>query len=520
MKIDRTKNATRNITSGFVLKIYQLITPFIIRTLMIYFLGMEYVGLNTLFSSILQVLNLAELGVGSAMVYSMYKPIAEDDGDMICALMKLYKIYYRIIGLIVLIAGIIIMPFVPKLISGAVPDGINIYILYALNLAATVISYWLFAYKNSLLAAHQRTDIVNNITIVTSTAQYVLQAVVLFVMRDYYVYLVVALASQAILNIATAYWATKMYPNYEAKGNLDKKIVKDINQRVRDLFTSKLGSIIVNSADTIVISAFLGLSILGVYNNYYYILNAVLGFVTIIFTACTAGIGNSIIVDSEEKNLNDLNKLTFLIAWIGCFCCACFLCLYQPFMRVWVGEKYLLSFGCVICFVAYFYIRIINQVLIVYKDAAGLWHEDRFRPLCTAVANLIMNLIFVQFIGIYGVLLSTVISTLFIGMPWVIHNIFTVLFKNGRNEYVKGLLKYTFVTLIICVATFGVGMRISFSSDIMTIIVRAIICAILPNILFIVVFRKKAVFKQTIALIDKMCGRKIKIMHKFCAKLM
>ena len=125
MKIDRTKNATRNITSGFVLKIYQLITPFIIRTLMIYFLGMEYVGLNTLFSSILQVLNLAELGVGSAMVYSMYKPIAEDDSDMICALMRLYKIYYRIIGLIVLIAGIIIMPFVPKLISGTVPDGIN-----------------------------------------------------------------------------------------------------------------------------------------------------------------------------------------------------------------------------------------------------------------------------------------------------------------------------------------------------------------------------------------------------------
>ena len=132
MKINRTKNATRNITSGFALKLYQLITPFVIRTLMIYFLGMEYVGLNTLFSSILQVLNLAELGVGAAMVYSMYKPIAEDNSNMICALMRLYKIYYRIIGLIVLIAGLIIMPFVPKLISGTVPDGINIYVLYVL----------------------------------------------------------------------------------------------------------------------------------------------------------------------------------------------------------------------------------------------------------------------------------------------------------------------------------------------------------------------------------------------------
>lgn len=519
MKMDRTKNATRNITSGFALKLYQLITPFIIRTLMIYFLGMEYVGLNTLFSSILQVLNLAELGVGSAMVYSMYKPIAEDDSDMICALMKLYKIYYRIIGLIVLIAGLIIMPFVPKLISGTVPDGINIYVLYSLNLAATVISYWLFAYKNSLLTAHQRMDVVNNITIATSTVQYVLQAIVLLVMRNYYVYLIVALASQAALNMVTAYWATKMYPDYEPKGRLDKKIVKDINQRVRDLFTSKLGSIIVNSADTLVISAFLGLSILGVYNNYYYILNAVLGFVTIIFTACTAGIGNSIIVDSEEKNLNDLNKLTFLIAWIGCFCCACFLCLYQPFMRVWVGEKYLLSFGCVVCFVVYFYIRIINQVLIVYKDAAGLWHEDRFRPLCTALANLVMNLIFVQFIGIYGVLLSTVLSTLFIGIPWVIHNLFTVLFKKGKRDYVKELLKYTLAIFVICGVTFGVSTRASFNSDVVTIVVRAIICAILPNVFFIIIFRKTDVFRQTIELVDKMCGKRIALIHKLCVKL-
>lgn len=130
----------------------------------------------------------------------MYKPIAEDNSNMICALMRLYKIYYRIIGLIVLIAGLIIMPFVPKLISGTVPDGINIYVLYVLNLAATVVSYWLFAYKNSLLTAHQRTDIVNNITIATSTVQYVLQAVVLLVMKNYYVYLIVALASQAVLN--------------------------------------------------------------------------------------------------------------------------------------------------------------------------------------------------------------------------------------------------------------------------------------------------------------------------------
>lgn len=520
MKIERTKNAARNITSGIALKLYQLITPFIIRTLMIYFLGMEYVGLNTLFSSILQVLNLAELGVGAAMVYSMYKPIADDNSTMICALMRLYKIYYRVIGLIVLVAGLIIMPFVPKLISGTVPNGINIYTLYLLNLAATVISYWLFAYKNSLLTAHQRTDIVNNVTMVISTVQYVLQAVVLLIFRNYYLYLIVALASQALLNIVTAYCATKMYPQYQAKGTLDKKDIRSINQRVKDLFTSKLGSIIVNSADTIVISAFLGLSVLGVYNNYYYILNAVLGFVTVIFTACTAGIGNSLIVDTEEKNLKDLNKLTFITAWIGCFCCSCFLSLYQPFMKLWVGEKYLLSFGCVICFVLYFYIRIINQVLIVYKDAAGIWHEDRFRPLCTALINLFLNLILVNYIGIYGVLLSTVLSTLCVGMPWVIHNIFTVLFKKGQYEYIKNLLGYTIASFLISGSAYWFCTLVSFSNEFITIIVRLFICCVVPNVLYILIFRKNEIFKQSIKLVDKMCGRKFKFIHTLCEKMM
>ena len=520
MKIDRTKNATRNITSGIALKLYQLITPFIIRTIMIYLLGVEYVGLNSLFTSILQVLNLAELGVGSAMVYSMYKPIAEDDNTTICALLRLYKVYYRAIGWIVLIAGVVIMPFVPKLISGDVPAGINVFVIYGLNLAATVASYWLFAYKNSLLTAHQRTDIVNKTTILVTTVQYILQILVLLVWKNYYMDLVIALASQVMLNVVTAVFANKMYPTYKPEGKLNKEEVKGINRRVGDLFTSKLGGIIVNSADTIVISAFLGLSVLGVYNNYYYIMNSVLGFVTVIFTACTAGIGNSLIVDTEEKNLRDLNKLTFLISWIGCFCCSCFLCLYQPFMRIWVGEKYLLSFGCVVCFVIYFYIRILNQVLIVYKDAAGMWHEDRFRPLCTALANLIMNIVLVQFIGIYGILLSTVLSTLFIGMPWVIHNLFTVVFKNGQKKYTIDLLRYTGISVLLCMVTYFIFDLFSFTSDLMIIVVGLILSCIVPNIMFILCFRKTKVFKETMMLVDKICGRKIGLVHKFCTKMM
>ena len=133
MKIQRTQNATRNVAVGVALRLYQMIGPFILRTVMIYVLGMPYVGLNSLFTSILQVLNLAELGVGSAMVYSMYRPIAEDNEKKICMLMKLYRIYYRVIGGVICALGLVIIPILPKLISGDVPADINIYILYNLG---------------------------------------------------------------------------------------------------------------------------------------------------------------------------------------------------------------------------------------------------------------------------------------------------------------------------------------------------------------------------------------------------
>lgn len=518
MRINRTKNATRNIISGFALKLYQLITPFIIRTMMIHLMGMEYVGLNSLFASILQVLNLAELGVGSAMVFSMYKPIAEDAPEKICSLMNLYKKYYRIIGLVVLTGGLIVMPLLPNLISGDYPAGINIYVLYLLNLGATVLSYWLFAYKNCLLTAHQRTDITNKITIIISTFQYILQGVVLFAFRNYYIYLIVALLSQAILNISTAICVSKMYPDYSARGVLEKAEVKKINQRVRDLFTSKLGSIVVNSADTIVISAFLGLTVLGMYNNYYYILTSVMSFVTIIFTACTAGIGNSLITESEEKNLNDLHQFTFLISWIGAFCACCFLTLYQPFMSIWVGEEYLISYGCVICLAVYYYIRVVNQVLVVYKDAAGMWHQDRFRPLVTAIANLVMNLILVQFIGLYGILLSTVLSTLFVGMPWVIHNLFTVQFKSGEKRYIQYLLLYAVVAMVACALSCLICSFFSITG-IIQLAVNLLICCIVPNVIFVLAFYRTKVFKDSITLIDRIMGEKVALVHKICMKL-
>lgn len=384
------------------------------RTAMIYLMGVQYLGLNSLFTSALQVLNLAELGVGSAMVFSMYKPIAENDNTTICALMKLYRTYYRVIGLVIAVVGCALIPFIPRLIKSDVPADINIYILYLLNLGTTVLSYWLFAYKNSILQAHQRADVVSKVTLVTSTIQYGSQLFVLWAFHNYYLYVIVMLATQALTNIVTAVCADKLYPQFKPRGKVDKIQVQKINQRIRDLFTSRIGGVVYDSADTIVVSAFLGLTVLAVYQNYFFILNAITGFIAVVFAACTAGIGNSIVMESKEKNYQDLNKFAFIITWIAGFCSACLLCIYQPFMELWVGKDLILSFSAVVCFVIYFFVRQFNALFNLYKDASGMWHEDRLRPLIAALTNLVLNLILVKFIGIYGILLSTVLTILWL----------------------------------------------------------------------------------------------------------
>lgn len=503
MRIERTKNAVRNIGFGISLKMYQIIMPFIMRTAILYFLGVKYLGLNSLFTSILQVLNLAELGVGSAMVYSMYRPIVEDNKEEICALMHLYRKYYRIIGFVVLCIGLVLLPFIPQLIEGEIPADINLYVLYILNLAATVLSYWLFAYKNCLLNAHQRVDILSKVMLVTNTIQYGLQLFVLYFFRNYYLFLIIALATQILTNIVTAVVVSRIYPEYTPRGEIDPKIVQGINRRIRDLFTSKLGAVILNSADTIVISAFLGLEMLAIYQNYFYILSSLIGLMAIVFDSTTAGIGNSIIVESKEKNYQDLKQFTFLIVWLAGFCTVSLLCLYQPFMRIWTGEKLMLGGLAVVCFCAYYYIYEINKLLNTYKDAAGLWHQDRFRPLVTALTNLILNVILVQFWGIYGVLLSTVIATLFVGMPWLLHNLFTTLFERKYlSEYVADILKYSFIVVGICIVTYLIC-QLYHGGLFTTFIVRGIICLFVANVLFYITLRKNNEFNKCVLLVDR-----------------
>lgn len=454
MIMNRTKNASRNMVFGMLLKIYQVILPFVMRTLMVYTFGVQYLGLNSLFVSVLQVLNLAELGVGSAMVFSMYKPIVEEDYVKICALMRLYKIYYRVIGGVVLGLGLLLLPVIPSLISGEIPSEINIYILYLLNLLATVLTYWLFAYKNSILQAYQRTDYISKITLGTDTFKYLIQIVALIVFRNYYWYVIAILMSQVLNNVITAVIAGKLFPNYHPVGKLPEEEIKVINKKIKDLFTSKLGYTILSSADTLSISTFLGLTILAQYQNYQFIMTSIFGFIAIVYGSITAGVGNSMITESTEQNCKDFKTFTVLITWLCGVCVSCFAVLYQPFMELWMGKDLILDYGIVVLFCIYFWVYEIVMMISVYKDAGGIWHEDRFRPLISGIVNVCLNLCLVKLIGLYGILLATILSISFVSIPWIIKNVFKNIFNESGLKYACGLIAKTVVIAFTAAITY------------------------------------------------------------------
>ena len=497
MKYERTKNAARNIIFDGTLEIVNMLFPFVIRSVMLHYLGNEYLGLNGLFKSLLTFLNLAELGVGSAMVFSMYKPIAEKDTPSICALLALYKTLYRIIGLAVAVMGLLAMPILPGLIKSDLPSDVNLYILYLMNLFNTVMTYWLFAYKSSLLQAHQRRDVISKVSLIVRISEYTLKILVLVCMRNYYLYLAIQLLSQLAINLLTAFCAAKMYPDYAAQGRLPKEKTMDIFHRVRDLFTSKLSATVFDSADTVVISAFMGLTVLALYQNYYFIITALRMMLVVVLNACMAGVGNKLVVESKEANYRDLEKISFLFLWVLGLSSSMLLCLYQPFINVWMGEESLLATGLVICFAVYYYFMGANKLINMFKDAAGIWRIDRWRPLAAAIVNLGLNLLTIKQLGLYGVLLSSIFSIVFVQIPWLFRNLFKEVYPGSNmGKYIRLFCGSSLLSAVSCGVSWYICGLFRFNVW-LTLFVNAAVSFLIPNLLFLLAYGRTAVFRDS-----------------------
>lgn len=483
---NRTNNSTRNIFFGLFAKCITIVLPFIVRTLIIRRLGIEYGGLNSLFSSILSFLSLTELGVGSTLVYLMYKPAAENDEIRMSALLNLYKRIYKIIGIIILIIGLILLPFLNYLITGEVPESINVYFLFIIYLINVCLSYFLFGYRSSLFVAYQRTDIQSKVMLIAYSFSGILQIVSILFLNSYYCYALCNIVFTVIQNISIYILARKFFPNIKCEGNVSSLEIKEVFKKTFALAGHKIGGTIVGSLDNIVISSILGLTMVGIYGNYYTILLALMGFIGVYNNALLPSIGNFVICESKNRIYKLFLDLNFIHIWIVGEFSVCFFILVPDFINLWVGEQYAFSAIETILVTLYFYSWQFRVLLCNFKDAAGLWTEDVLKPYVASLVNVVLNIILVKKIGVSGALISTIICMIFIFFPWEMHVLFRQLLEKSTKEFIVKEVKWFVIWSIISAVMFFICSKILVDNLILSLLIKGIICAIIPNIVFFV----------------------------------
>ncbi len=438
MKLDFKKNVKRNMAANALSSGIRLLFPFLNRTLFLWLLGPAYLGLNGLFGSILGVLMLAELGFGTAVVCSMYKPVADDDRELLCAYLKFYRSVYRWVGTVIFVGGLALLPFLDSLVHGSVPPDIDLRVLYVIHLVNTAASYFLFAYRGVVLGAHHRNDVITNIRTGVSVAQYVAVFLILLVTRNYYHYVLATVVFTVLQNVLLVKASRRLFPDIEPRGRLSPELRRRVVSDVKSIFMHKVGGVITHSTDNLVVSAFLGLVAVAAYGNYYYVVTAVTGLVSVVYSSMTGGFGNKIHTESKEENFRLFMKMNRLSLAVVVLCSAAMAGLYQPFMRVWTKNDPVLVRHAMtpILMVLYFYVMESRQVLLSFKSAAAIWRQDRWKPIVAGAVNLATNILFVVFLPdaykLDGVILSTIIGFVLIQIPWESHVVFTAFF--GRSE--------------------------------------------------------------------------------------
>jgi O-antigen/teichoic acid export membrane protein len=500
MENTRIRNTTRNMIAGMIYRVINLLFPFIINTIIIKSLGVEYLGLSSLFVSILQMLSMTELGFGTALIFSLYEPIAKGDASKVSALLALYRKVYVVIGSIILVGGIVCLPLLPLFIKSDVPDGVNIYILFMISLLNSVVAYYMFAYRTALLTACQRKDVVEKLNTITEIAMNISKILILVIVKDYYLFCIMQPIFSVVNSLLTFFISKQMYPEYKCSGSISKEEKKSIFIKVFGVSLNKICNVLSNSFDSVIISSFMGLTILGKYSNYFVITNAVMFFLYIITVSATSSIGNSLVCESQEKNFDDFNTLQFgfnmLVGWSA----ACLLCLIQPFMELWLGTDMMFDDGTAAIFSIYMYSIMSSAVIMTYREAAGIWEHDKIRPILEAVFNLAINIILVQIIGVSGVMISTILTMGIMRTIWCSHYLFIGYFtKYNQKKYLIKMFFHCIVNMVIGGVCFLLCSLINLTG-IAGLLIKLGICIVVPLILQFLTFYRTKEFKKCISM--------------------
>lgn len=441
-EIGRTGKSARNFIFSIFANVTAILVGLIAQKLFINILGLEYAGVNGLFTNVITMLGIVDLGIGEAVIFHLYRPIKENDEEAIKSLMRFYRRAFHIIGLAVAVIGACLIPALPY-ITGKTQADVNLTIVYLVFLADVVFSYFL-SYKRAILYADQKNFMISMIHMGYLVGMNLIQIVVLYFTHDYYAYILVKLGFRILENLVITAVANRSYPFLREKEiqPLKPDIRADIKKKVGALFFHKIGTFVVMGTDNILISVFFGLSTTGLYSNYYLVIDAVTKLFNPALAALTPSVGNMLVTDSEEKRFEIFRRIRFMNFWIAAFASVMLFVLIQPFIGLWFGEQYLLSLLVVIMISFQLFQSMMRCTYNMFQDAAGIFYENRFVPLFESAINIIASVILLKLIGLAGVFAGTIVSSLALWSFSYPRYVYTRLFKRGLKNYALETLGY------------------------------------------------------------------------------
>lgn len=499
----RTNNSIKNIVISTISNAIIIIIGFIAQKVFIITLGKEYLGLNGLFSNILSILSVVELGFGSAIIFHLYKPISENDNEKIKLLLKMYKKTYRIIAFVILLLGIGVLPFI-YIIVGDISLNDNLYLLFILALLEVVVSYFL-SYKRSILYADQKTYIVNIVHALYVVILNAFEIFFLILTHNYIVYLIIKIVFKVFENLVITFIANKKYPYIIEKtnGSISNNLKDDIYQKVKGLLYHSIASALVLSTDNLIISNIFGVVVVGLYSNYYMIFNAINVLITQAFSSITATIGNLLLENDAKKSYSIYKNILFFNSWIYCITGICILCMIEPFIKIWLGTDFLLSKGVLIILVLNYYIQGMRKTNARFKEAAGIFYEDRLMPIFESIVNLISSILLAKIFGLMGVFMGTILSScvlFFYSYPIFVYK---KIFRRKYSQFLKEHIKYFLISLLCAMVCYACYIRLNIVNNILLLFTSLIISLIIPNIIYYILYKNSDEFNYYKNLLKK-----------------
>lgn len=510
----RTNQSIKNAIVAIIAYSTTTLLTFVSRTVFIRFLTDEYLGLNGLFSNILFFLSLAELGIGSAMNYALYKPIKDNNVEKIKSYMALYKKLYCTIGCIILILGLSLTPFLEYLIKDFPQDMPLIYVYFIIYVFNSGISYFCI-YKRSLIVCDQKEYIATMISMIFGLFVKVAQIIVIWLTHSYLLYLLIQSVLTIGENMVISVIANRMYPYLKDKDHLllEQQEIDNVKKNVFALVFHKIGSTIVFATDNIIISKFINLITVGLYSNYTIISSALHSIVEKIFNSIIAGVGDLVISADKEYVERVFNRILFINIALYGFCSICLFSLVQPFIRIWVGDEYLLELAVVAVCVLNFYLTGARKTIWIFKSATGNFYPDRYRPLIEGLANLILSILLVKKIGLVGVLIGTTITTVCISFwceAWIV---FKYYFKKTVFLYLARQFLYLLEIIVGSVLSYWIIIIIPFNG-LLGFLLKVAVCVFISIAYMIAIWHRKEEFRYVVGLLKRILMRLLRRKEK------